>query len=165
LRTRRHVVARACLERLGRGPAAETLEALVKVMAVDTTGLAPAAARSLGTRGDAAAEGALIAALDRDVPGLRAAAAGSLGRLGSVAAVLPLKEAVEAYGQEGEFASAARQAVARIQQRAGGAGHGQLTLSEDASGRISLAEGTAGQLSVPDGEPGRLSVARPTPQS
>jgi HEAT repeat protein len=162
LRRRRMHTARACLERLGRGPAPETLERLLEVMAVEKGELAPCAARAVGRLGAPAAEPALLAALDRDVPGLRPDAAEALGRVGTVAAVLPLKEAAERWHGEGDFPRLARQAVAAIQARAAGARQGQLTLTDDARGRVSMAEGTAGQLSVPPAEPGQVSVARGT---
>jgi hypothetical protein len=161
LRRRRLHTARACLEQLGRGPAEETMEPLVKVLGVDRTELAPCAARALGRLGSPAAEGPLLAALEREVPGLRTDAAEALGRVGTVGAVLPLKEAAVRWSGEGDFPRIARQAVAAIQERAAGAAHGQLALAEDESGRISLADGTAGQLSMPAGEPGRLSVTPP----
>jgi HEAT repeat protein len=161
LRRRRVHTARACLDLLGRGPAAETLTPLVKVLGVDGGEVARAAARALGALGDAQAEPALLDALEREVPGLRPDVAEALGRVGTVAAVLPLKEAAVLHAAEGDFARVARQAIAAIQSRASGAGQGQLTLAEDQAGRISLAEAEAGQLSLPQGERGRVSLSPP----
>jgi HEAT repeat protein len=158
---RRLDTARACIGRLGQGPAEDTLGPLAEVLRIDGGELAASAARALGKLGTPAAESALIAALGRDVPGLRPDAAEALGRVGTVAAVLRLKEAAERYAGEGDFPHIARQAVAAIQSRAAGADRGQLTIADDSTGRVSLAERAEGQLSVPEGEPGRLSIPVP----
>jgi HEAT repeat protein len=123
------------------------VEALGKVLAVETGPLAVAAARALGASSDHAAEAPLLEALQRKRPDIPVAAAEALGRVGSATAVPSLKDAAEG-SSDGAFRSAARQAIAEIQARLGGATPGQL----------SLAEGEAGQLSLPEASSGRLSI-------
>jgi hypothetical protein len=145
LRTRREATARACLAALARRRGA-AVATLAKVLAIETPGLASAAAEALGETADATAEAPLLAALASPHAVVRVAAARALGRVGTAAAVQPLKEA-EALDRA--TSAAARQAIAEIQARLKGAAPGQL----------SLAGGEAGQLSLASDEQGRLSLA------
>ena len=69
---------------------------------------------------------------------VRIAVAHALGALGSVRAVPVLRE-LEADG--GDVLRAAREAVAAIQSRLGGASAGQLALAEPDGGHLALADG------------------------
>jgi hypothetical protein len=152
LRTRRRQTARACLGALGRVGGDAVVAPLAKVMAVESADLAVPAAQALGACGAAPAEGPLLLALEggRD-EGVRLAAAVALGQVGTAASVLPLKAAAD---REGGLRKAAREAVAQIQSRLGGASPGQLSLSG----------GDEGALSLADQDPrGQVSMAKPPP--
>jgi HEAT repeat protein len=155
--------ARACIERLGKGPADEAIGPLVEVLRLDDGEFACHAARALGALGSEGAESALVTALGRDLPALRKEAAQALGRLGSVSSVLRLKDAADRYTSDEDFGVMARRAIAAIQSRAAGADRGQLSVADDQAGQLSLAAREAGQLSVPDGERGHLSLPDPEP--
>ena len=157
LRTRREATARACLLTLG-GRRRAAVSTLAKVLAVETPGLASAAADALGETGDAAAEVPLLAALRGPHAAVRLAAARALGRAGSVAAVLPLKEAER---EDSALRAAARQAIAEIQARLAGAAPGQLSLAAAESGALSLADDHPGRLSL--APPGTAASARGAP--
>jgi HEAT repeat protein len=157
---RRFQTAFACIKRLGKGPADESLDTLVDVLKLDDGELAPAAARAIGMLGSPRAESALIAALGREDAGLRTAAAEALARLGTVASVLRLEEAAQRHAGDGQFVLNARRSIATIQSRAAGADRGQLSVADDQAGRVSLADREAGRLSAPEGEAGRLSIPR-----
>ena len=144
VRARRLQSAKACAGVLGRRGAA-SVPALVAALAADSPDLAEAAAHALGATEDASAEEPLLRALAAEAPSVALAAATALGRVGSRAAVAPLREAER---RDAELRGAARQAIAQIQSRLAGAGHGQL----------SLASGEAGQLTLVDDETGRLSL-------
>jgi HEAT repeat protein len=154
LRTQREATARTCLKALGRLGGPEAIRTLQQVLAVESglkrwprRALAIDAAAALADTGDPAVEPALLAALRSPSTLVAAAAAQALGRVGTVAAVLPLREAE---ARDASLRSPARQAVAEIQARLGGAAPGQL----------SLAGGEAGQLAmVEDDETGRLSLS------
>ena len=148
--------ARACVETLGhRGAAA--VRVLAKVMAERTGELATAAARALGTTGEAAAEPPLLQALQSEDKDLREAATAALGRVGTAAAVQPLQEAAERFWLDPSFRQAARQSIGEIQARLEGASPGQLSLAGAEEGQLSLAT-EAGQLSLAT-EAGQLSLA------
>jgi HEAT repeat protein len=151
LRGRQMQTARACLAGLGGDGNADAIGVLSRVLGIEEGGLAVAAADALGATGSPAAEPPLIAALARDIPEVRVAAARALGRVGSAGAVLPLKEAEARHAGIEAFRRAARQAIAEIQSRLGGASPGQL----------SLAAAEAGTLSLVDDERGRLSLKPP----
>jgi hypothetical protein len=149
---RRHPeTARACLAALGQPGWPEGVDVLGRVMRLEQGGeLATVAARALGQTGLASAEQPLIKALETGAPDLRAAAAEALGRVGSVAAVLPLKEVEARHEHAAALRRAARQAIAEIHARTGGA-----------PGQLSIATSTAGTLSLVEDERGRLSLERP----
>jgi hypothetical protein len=152
LRTQREATAHRCLRILGQMGGPEAIHALTQVLSVESgprrpSALAIEAAAALADTGDAVVEPALLEALRSPSTLVGIAAARALGRVGTAAAVIPLRE-VEA--REGSLRSAARQAVAEIQARLGGAAPGQLSLAEGESGRLSLAEGEYGQLSLAD---------------
>jgi hypothetical protein len=150
LRTRRHEVAGACLELLGRRGGVEVVEPLAKVLALEKGELAAIAAHALGASRTTSAESPLLRALLSHARNIRVASAQALAEVGSAAAVLPLKEAAERDPGDASLRKATREAIAAIQARLGGATPGQL----------SLAEGDAGQLSLADEDPhGRVSIA------
>jgi HEAT repeat protein len=152
LRTRRHETARASIDVLGHRGGPEVVAPLAKVLALEQGELAVAAAQALGASRVAAAEVPLLQALRGGDAERRVAAAVALGKIGTASAVLPLKEAAERSGNDAALRKAAREAIAEIQSRLGGASPGQL----------SLAEGDAGQLSLADEDPhGRVSIAEP----
>jgi hypothetical protein len=160
LRGRRLETGRACLDALGRLRSDAAFATLAKVLARENGELAEAAARALGAAEDARSEAPLVTALTHPSPAVQVAAAESLGRTGTAGAVEPLKQAERLSG-DGAFRRAARQAIARIQSRAGSAAPGQLTLAEGESGRLSLEDDTAGHVSLaasPEGA-SRLSGA------
>jgi hypothetical protein len=149
LRTRRLQTARASLEVLGVIGGEEVLGPLARVLRVERGELAIAAAHALGTTKAAGAEGPLLWALSGSDAEVAVAAAKALGQAGTAAAVLPLKDAAERV-RDGALRKAAREAIAEIQSRLGGASPGQL----------SLADGEAGQLSLASDDPrGRVSIA------
>jgi HEAT repeat protein len=158
LRRRRLQTARACLEALGSGGAAEAVEILAKVLGREKGDLAATAAQALGTTGSPAAEAPLILALQREHAKVRVAAANALARLGTAAAVLPLKDAVERWADDPELSRAARQAIAAIQTRLPGATPGQLSLAGTEAGQLSLAPSEPGQLSLATDPAGQLSL-------
>ena len=153
LRSRRLPVAEACLESLGPRGGAEVVSALSKVLAVERGWLAAAAARALGGSGEALAEESLLAALDRTDEGVGVAAAEALGRVGTASAVAGLREA-ESASDDDDLRRAAREAIARIQERLTGASPGQLSLAEDQSGQLSLTEDEAGRMTLHENAPG-----------
>jgi hypothetical protein len=119
--------------------------------------LAAHTAAGLGATGLAVAEAPLLPALASTRPNLRLAAAQALRRAGTVAAVLPLTEAMQRH-DDGEFRSAARQAIAEIQSRVTGATPGQLSLAAVEAGQVSLAAAEAGAVSIAGGPAGQLSM-------
>jgi HEAT repeat protein len=156
LRTQRDATARTCLAALGRQGGPEAIQTLKQVLAVESgtrrsagRPLAIDAAAALADTGDPSVEPALLAALRSPTTLVAIAAAQALGHVGTVAAVVPLREAE---ARDASLRSPARQAVAEIQARLGGAAPGQLSLSEGESGQLSIAE---------DDEAGRLSLAEP----
>ncbi len=149
LRARRHQVAWACLESLGRHGGAEGVEPLARVLAIEKGELAEAAARALGATGQPEAERPLLEALGHADGAVRVAAAVALGQSGSAAAVPALRRVESASSDD--LRRAARQAVAEIQGRLSGATPGQLSLSEEEGGQLSLARDEAGQVSLPEG--------------
>lgn len=149
LRARQMQTARACLAALGNVGDESAIGVLSRVMGVEEGDLAVGAADALGATGSPAAEPALVAALEREIPDVRVAAARALGRAGTAGAVLPLKDAESRYARDARFSGTARQAIAEIQSRVGGA-----------PGQLSLAAAEAGTLSLADDERGRLSLKR-----
>ena len=142
---------RACLANLGHGGWPEGVGALVRVMTQERGGvLATLAAEALGQTGMASTEPPLIEALAAGAPDLRLAAADALARVGSATAVLPLKQAEARHEHEAAFRRAARQAIAEIHARTGGA-----------PGQLSIASASAGTLSLVDDERGQLSFEHP----
>ncbi|MET0556298.1 MAG: hypothetical protein ABW221_24870 [Vicinamibacteria bacterium] len=90
----------------------------------------------------------LVDALIYDTPSVREAAAVLLGNVGTSAAhVVELNRVAAMYADDAPFVRAARAAVASIQSRLVGAGHGQLAVAPD-SGELSLAENPDGRVSV-----------------
>jgi HEAT repeat protein len=148
LRLRKMETARACLTALGGDGNADAIGVLSRVLGIEEGGLAVAAADALGATGSPAAEPPLIAALARDIPEVRVAAARALGRVGSAGAVLPLKEAEARHAGIEAFRRAARQAIAEIQSRLGGASPGQLSLAAAEAGTLSLVDDKRGRLSL-----------------
>jgi hypothetical protein len=147
LRTRRLATAKVCLGLLGRHAGVDATPILARVLLVEKGELGDAAAQALGETGDAAAEAPLLRALAEGPPGLRRAAAAALGRVGTRAAVAPLHESES---RDPALRSAARQAIAEIHSRLGGAAPGQLSLAEGEAGRLSIAEDETGRLSLSD---------------
>ncbi|HKV08719.1 MAG TPA: HEAT repeat domain-containing protein [Thermoanaerobaculia bacterium] len=155
----RLLVARACLESLGKSRDDAAVLWLAKVLKQGPGELAPAAAEALGKTGNPAAEPPLIRALERADDDLRAAAANALGRVGSATAVLPLQEAAERSRRSSKLRRAARQAIAEIQSRLPGASPGQLSLAGAEVGQLSFAEAEAGQLSLTSDPAGQVSLS------
>jgi hypothetical protein len=159
LRTQREATARTCLKALGRQGGSEAIQTLKQVLAVEAglrrwprRALAIDAAAALADTGDPSVEPALLAALQSPSTMVGIAAAQALGRVGTAAAVVPLREAE---ARDPSLRSPARQAIAEIQARLGGAAPGQLSLA---------AGGEAGQLSMAeDEEMGRLSLSSGAP--
>jgi hypothetical protein len=162
LRLRHADTARWCLKAVAAHgtPAVATL---AKVMTVERGELAVAAAQALGECRSDRVEAPLIAALDRGSEALRVAAAEALGRVGTVAAVLPLKESAERFVGDQDFRRAARQAIAEIQSRVGGASPGQLSMAGAEAGHLSIADPETGQVSLADAEAGRVSMTPDDP--
>jgi hypothetical protein len=107
-----------------------------------------AARGTLEAAGSPADEAALLAALQDEYHALRIAAAEALGVVGTTEAVLVLK-AVEA-GSSAQLQKAAREAIARIQERQVGARPGQLALAAGPKGQLALAEDERGRVALPD---------------
>ena len=150
LRTRRLRTALAGIDVLGQVGGADVVAPLAKVLALERGELAAGAARALGASRTAAAEGPLLQALHIVPDDVRVAAATALAQVGTASAVLHLKEVGETT-RHTPLRKAAREAVAAIQSRLGGASPGQL----------SLADGEAGQLSLADQDPsGRVSFVK-----
>ena len=133
-RPKTDVAAVRALARGGRAVVAPLVAALPRF----DDDVAVAAVEVLGEIAEPAAEDALIAAAARQDAAVRMAVARALGRLGSVRAVPVLRE-LEADG--GTVLRAAREAVAAIQSRLGGASAGQLALAESDGGHLALADG------------------------
>jgi hypothetical protein len=151
LRTRRQETAHATIAVLGQHGGAEVVGPLAKVLSLGKGPLGAAAAQALGASRSPAAEAPLLQALESGATEICVAAAAALGQAGTASAVLPLKDAAER-ARDGVLRKAAREAIAAIQSRLGGASPGQL----------SLADGEAGQLSLTDEDPrGRVSIAAP----
>ena len=146
LRLRKLETVRACLRVLGArgGPAA--VEMLARVLSVERGEEGDWAAEALGATGDPRGEVALLHELDAREETRRLAAARALGEAASVAAVPALRVLEE---NDPRLRRTAREAIARIQARQAGAGPGQLSLAEDATGRLSLSNVEAGRLSFP----------------
>jgi HEAT repeat protein len=108
--------------------------------------VAVSAAQALGASGSARAEEPLLAALEAAPDPVRQAAAGALGFVGTARSVMALKE-LRLRGSWGAD-PAAREAVARIQERLVGAGPGQLGLAGDAAGQVTLAADASGQVAL-----------------
>jgi HEAT repeat protein len=149
LRARRLRVAEGCLEVLGTHGGGQAVATLSKVLGVERGPLAVAAAKSLGASGDASAQQALVAALDRADDETAVAAAEALGHAGS-ARVIPRLRDVERTSGNDELRRAAREAVARIQERLAGASPGQLSLADGESGQLSLTEDERGRVALRD---------------
>ncbi len=148
LRTRRLGTARACLGILGRH-GKDATATLARVLLVERGELGEAAAEALAATDDPSAEAPLVRALSEGPEELCRAAAAALGRVGTRDAVAPLREAEQQVALRG----VARQAIAQIHARLGGAAQGQLSLAGGESGQLSLAEDEAGRLSLSEGEP------------
>ncbi len=147
LRSRRLVVAEACLAGLGQRGGSAVVTSLAKVLAVERGPLAVAAARALGASGEASGEAPLAAALDRTDEGLGVVVVEALGQVGSAAAVPRLRRVEETAGDT-TLRRAARQAVARIQARLTGATPGQLSLAGGESGQLSLSADEIGRVAL-----------------
>jgi hypothetical protein len=156
LRARRVETGRVCLGAIAR-EGAGGVEILAKVLNVEDGPLAVAAAAALGASGTSAAETPLLAALRRGNVELRTAAAEALALVGGIEAIAALKEAADRFSDP-RFRSAARQAVAKIQARAGGVAPGQLSVAATETGQVSIAEGESGRISFAGSEAGRVSL-------
>jgi HEAT repeat protein len=152
LRVRRPHTAKACMAVLGHAGGTEALQMLARVLAVEKGELAEAAALALGSSRRGSVEAVLIGALDHEQGFVCQAAAQALGRVGSPAAVLPLKEMEAAHPRDPDVRRAAREAVAAIQARTGGAGPGQLSIADGEPGQVSYPTAEAGRVSLPDGK-------------
>ena len=100
-------------------------------------------ARGLGRLGDIRAQPRLLELLKDDAESVRKAAAESLGSLGDLAAVAPLRKLADSGGLlPTSAASAALQAIAKIQSRAGGTQAGEISLvpMEPLEGAVSSAD-------------------------
>jgi HEAT repeat protein len=137
---------------LGHAGGTEALQMLARVLAVEKGELAEAAALALGSSRRGSVEAVLIGALDHEQGFVCQAAAQALGRVGSPAAVLPLKEMEAAHPRDPDVRRAAREAVAAIQARTGGAGPGQLSIADGEPGQVSYPTAEAGRVSLPDGK-------------
>jgi hypothetical protein len=139
----------------GLGPAA-ALSLLASSLDRRRPLVAVACMETLGRDGGAGLEAAESVLIERGLHDpeetVRIAAAGALARLGTAAAVLPLQEAAAEAG--GVLRRTARDAVAAIQARLGGAAPGQLTITGQEGGALSLAT-EGGQVSLPGDQPER----------
>jgi hypothetical protein len=148
LRAGRTAVALAATQALGRTPGVLALSRLETALASDSNELAVTAARALAATADTRAEPPLIAALASPRAEVRTAAAEALARSGTVAAVAPLHAAIEAHLLDLGLRSAARQAIAAIQERVPGASPGQVALADADAGHVSLASRAEGDVSL-----------------
>jgi hypothetical protein len=146
LASTRTATACACLAALGQWGGRPALETLTGLLTGPDPELAAAAAQALGVSRQPDAERPLVAALKRRESTVFLAVTEALGRMATTRAVMPLREAEQRTDKS--LQRAARQAIAEIQARAGGASPGQL----------SVAGGEVGRLSLPAGEEGNLSV-------
>ena len=151
---RRTATACACLAALGRWGGAAGFASLVRMRPAGNVAMAAAAAQALGDTWSPEAESPLVKALGHAETEVRVAAAVGLGQVGTVSAVVALREVEERARRDERLRRAARQSIAAIQARAGGASPGQL----------SVAVGEIGQLSLPAGEEGNLSLTPVTKQ-
>jgi hypothetical protein len=143
-------VALAAIQALATASGAVAVARLTSALKCSNTEFAVAAARALAAIGDPATEPAVLAALESARAELRLAAAEALGRLGTAAAVPHLHATVDEHLLDLGLRSAARQAIAAIQERLTGASPGQVALAEDEAGHVSLATNAgAGQVSMP----------------
>ena len=140
IRDGRVAVARACIAIIGGAGTPAGIEALAGLLRAGPPDLGAAAAAALGAAPNAAAEAALIEALGSEAAEVRVAAATALGRGCSPLAVVPLRNVVGRHPLDLELRRAAREAIAKIQERVTGASPGQLSLAPDAAGQVSLAE-------------------------
>lgn len=109
------------------------------------------AIRALASKGDAAAETPLLRALTTPLGSSAVAIVRALGRVGTVRAVAPLRSVVPRTSDP--IRSAALEAIASIQSRIEGGGHGSLSVA-------SVAGGAAGALAL-SSDAGRLELAPP----
>jgi hypothetical protein len=157
-RAERTATAQACIQVLGLHRAAESVDVLRNVIHTDEVPVAVHAAQALGRIAAPQAQRVLFDVLRSTRTTVAVAAATALGECASIDAVMPLRETVRLHGGK-ELERAVRQAVARIQARAGGqASPGRLSLSDAEAGQVSLAS-EAGQLSLPAAEPGQVSLS------
>jgi hypothetical protein len=151
LRLRRLKTADACIRAFGPVGGRAAVPLLGKVLDRENGPLALAAAQALGRIRAPEDEAALVRALARDEPELLIAAIEALGHTGSVDAVLPIRDAADGPGSNGDVRRAARQAVAEIQSRLPGASPGQLSIAGGEAGQLSLADDDPrGRVSLPD---------------
>ena len=121
---------------LGHSPELARLAALGPRVGANS---APAYARALAAHGPAA-EPPLLALLAVDHGEVKAAAAQGLGRVAGLGAVEPLLPHTAGVFRSRRLKAAARDAVAAIQARAGGAAAGALSLADGAGGALSLSD-------------------------
>ncbi|HYH44511.1 MAG TPA: HEAT repeat domain-containing protein [Thermoanaerobaculia bacterium] len=161
LRSQEDAVAARAVALLGeRLPVPQVEAALVRALEARQGETARACLEALVHRGGPESESLLLRALASDDAETAVAAARALGRVGTAGAVAALREERSIWRPE--LRSAARQAIAEIQQRLTGAQAGQLSLAADEAGALSLAA-EPGRLSLNDA-PGRLSLDTTEPE-
>lgn len=141
-------VSAAAFERLGQLSLDLALRVLDHTRRAGKPLAAVAAATALGAIASAAAEPPLVDALGDPHEAVTVAAAGALGAVGTAESVPPLR--VLETRSRGTIAKAARESVARIQERMTGASPGQLALSGAPQGHVSLADDTRGRVGLPE---------------
>jgi hypothetical protein len=147
--TGRAATTRALIALLGRRPEDDAFRWLQELTRTADDSFGPQVVEALTAGPRPGAEAVLIQLLEdwrTDRPLFVESAARRLGAIGTAAAVLPLKEAAARHGRT--VASAARQAIAEIQERLAGT-PGELSLSAEEDGRISMAEDASGRVSLP----------------
>lgn len=101
--------------------------------------------------GDPGAEPDLLPLVGAGDEGVALAAARALGEVGTIAAVPALHTLTE--GWFGERRAVARDAIHRIQARAGSPDAGRIAVVEAQAGEVSIAEAQAGAVSIAEREP------------
>lgn len=107
---------------------------------------------AIGVVGDERHTGDLIRFLDGDARDVVHATMFALGRIGTIEAVEPLLRIAESILRDAATRAAAREVIARIQERAGNREAGRLSIAADdgARGQVALADGR-GAISTADG--------------
>lgn len=154
LRTGRPTLRIIAIEALVTNRDRSHLNLLARCSGMDDGALAEVATRSLGLLGDASYEPVMLDRLDHRSDAVKLAAIRSLGRLGSVAAVEPLLPLTTGLRTTGFIKEAARDAIRRIQARAGPVDSGRLSLVDEheSAGGLSVAS-ESGSLAMVDEHP------------